>query len=322
MRHVTAPLGSFQLPSARFSHVHIDLVKPLPVSSGFRYGLTAIDRYTRWPEPLPLSNITAEAVAKAFISVWIARFGCPQQITTNQGRQFEARLFKTLATINGSSLTQTAAWHPVTNGMIERFHCQLKAALMCQTDENWAETLPLVLLGIRSALKEFKASSAELVYGSPLRLPGEFFAPSPSECTDVTDFGSWLKVHNGKLCPIPASWHTAHSMFIFKDLATASHVFLWHGALQAPYVGPYQVIHRGDKTYIIEDQGAAKTVSIHCLKPAYILHVDIESPSPPAIPSGLMTRSGRQVLFPDYPGIQQSLRGRGVWWTPQAIPPT
>ena len=53
-RHVKAPPGSFNLPSARFSNVHIDLVGPLPLSSVFRYNLTAIDRYIRWPEAFPL----------------------------------------------------------------------------------------------------------------------------------------------------------------------------------------------------------------------------------------------------------------------------
>jgi cleavage and polyadenylation specificity factor subunit 1 len=114
---VKAPLGSFDLPSARFSHVHIDLVGPLPVILGFLYYLIAIDRKTRWHEALPLSDITAEAVAEAFVSVWVARFGCPQQITTDQGRHFEACLFKTLVTITGSSLTRTTAWHPASNGL-------------------------------------------------------------------------------------------------------------------------------------------------------------------------------------------------------------
>jgi len=294
--------------------MHINLVGPLPVSSGFRYYLTAINRYTRWPEALPLSDITAEAVAKAFVSVEIARFGCPQQIITDHGRQFEARLFKTLATITRSSLTQTTAWHPASNGMIKRLHRQLKVALMCHANEHWSETLLLVLLGICSAWEEdLKASSAELVYGSPLQLPGEFFTPSSSERTDVTDFASQLKVHIGKLRPIPASQHAAPSTFIFKDLATASHVFLRHGALQgalqAPYVGPYRVLHRGDKTYTIEVQGAAKTVSIDRLKLAFVLHVDTESASPPDILSGLTTRSGRRVCFLDYLWVQRSQRG-------------
>jgi len=152
--------------------------------------------------------------------------------------------------------------------------------------------------------------------GSPLRLPGDFFAPSPAACTDVTDFASRLRVHIGKLRPVPASRHAAPSAFIFKDLATASHVFLRHGALrgalQAPYVGPYRVIHRNGKTYTIEVQGTAKTVSIDRLKPAYVLHDDTASASPPAIPSSLTTRSGRRVHFPDYLGVQRSQRGGGV----------
>ena len=180
---------------------------------------------THWPEAHPLSHITAKAVAKAFVSIWVARFSCPQQITTDQGKQSEARLFKTLATITGSSLTWTAAWHPASNGMIERLHRQLKAVRMCHADEHWAEALLLVLLGIRSAWKDVKASSAEVVYGSPLRLPGKFFTPSPAKYSDITNFASWLSVHIGKLRPVLASRHAAPSTFIFKDLATASHVY-------------------------------------------------------------------------------------------------
>jgi len=198
--------------------------------------------------------------------------------------------------------------------MLETLHRQLTAALMCHVDEHWAEALPLVLLGIRSAWKEhLKASSAELVYGSPLRLSWEFFGPSPSKYADVTGFASRLSVRIGKLRPVSATRHAAPSTFISKGLATASHVFLRQGALQVPYVGPYRVLHRGDKTYTIEVQGAAKTVSTDRLKPAYVLHVDKETVSPPAIPSGLTTRSGRRISFPDYLVVQRSQRGhRGL----------
>jgi len=143
------------------------------------------------------------------------------------------------------------------------------------------------------------------VYGSPLRLPGEIFAPSPAECTDVTDFVSRLRAHIRKLRPIPASRHAAPSTFIFKDLATASHVFLWHGALQAPYVGQYEVLHRSDKTYTIDIQGSAKTVSVDRLKPAYVLHVDAGSTSTPALPPGVTTLS-------EFPGGAAVSVGGGV----------
>ena len=62
---------------------------------------------------------------------------------------------------------------------MERFHRTMKAAIMCHADEKWTEALPLVLLGIRTACKEdLGTSAAELVYGEPLRVPGELLAPT------------------------------------------------------------------------------------------------------------------------------------------------
>ena len=64
-RHVTAPLSSLSLPSQRFEHVHLDLII-MPYSEGFRYCLTCIDRFTRWPEVIPLEDQEAATVARAF----------------------------------------------------------------------------------------------------------------------------------------------------------------------------------------------------------------------------------------------------------------
>lgn len=78
-----------------------------------------IDRYTRWPEATPLTKMTAQAAATAFYSTWVARFGAPKTITTDQGTQFEAELFKRLISLLGCSRTRTSPYHPSSNGMIE-----------------------------------------------------------------------------------------------------------------------------------------------------------------------------------------------------------
>ena len=77
----------------------------------------------------------------------------------------------------GSKRIRTTAYHPIANGLIERLHLQLKAALKAHHNPaRWTEILPMVLLGIRTAVKEdIGCSTAELVYGTTLRLPGEFF---------------------------------------------------------------------------------------------------------------------------------------------------
>ncbi|GFY48293.1 pol polyprotein [Trichonephila inaurata madagascariensis] len=88
------------------------IVGPLPPSRGFAYCLTMINRYTRWVEAVPIPDITAKTVAGAFFKTWIARFGTPSRITTDQVRQFESRLFKALAHLLGIKRIRSSPYHP------------------------------------------------------------------------------------------------------------------------------------------------------------------------------------------------------------------
>lgn len=275
-RHTKSPFGSFQLPSSRFSHVHLDIVGPLPPSRDNRYILTCIDRFSRWPEAYPIPNQTAETISETFFSGWIARFGVPEIITTDRGANFESSLFSSLCRFLGTERNRTTSYHPIANGCIERFHRHLKSALMCHEDHRWTETLPAVLLGIRASLKEdMDASPADMVYGSPLRLPGEFFRNSSStDLPSPADFLNSLRRRIQHLRPAPSVRHGSTSFFVHKDLSVASHVFVRtdyvRRPLQQPYTGPFKVLSRTDKFFTLEINGKRSQISIDRLKPAYL----------------------------------------------------
>lgn len=174
-RHNSQAPEKIGMPDNRFDHVHLDIVV-MPLVNGYRYCLTMIDRFSRWPEVVPLKDISAPTVASAFWAQWVARFGCPKTITTDQGSQFESALFRSLANTLGCKHIHTTAYHPQSNGMVERWHRSFKAALMCNANTNWTDLLPTVLLGLRTCFKaDIGASAADLLYGTGIRLPNEFY---------------------------------------------------------------------------------------------------------------------------------------------------
>ena len=75
-RHTTAPLDQFTPATRRFDHIHVDIVGPLPPSQNYRYLLTVVDIFTRWPEAIPLVDSQTITCAKAFAFHCIARFWC------------------------------------------------------------------------------------------------------------------------------------------------------------------------------------------------------------------------------------------------------
>ena len=280
-RHTRSALGEFLIPSERFAHVHIDLVGPLTPSQGFAYVLTCIDRFTRWPEVIPIQDCRAETVAKAFCAQWISRYGVPLEITSDRGRQFESSLFSQLTSMLGTHHNFTSAYNPKANGMIERVHRQLKASIRCHGTENWVEVLPLVLLGMRTSLKsDLGCSAAELLYGSTLKLPGEFFDSNARTEANANEFVSQLRATMDQIRPQPVRKQGARAVFVHPELRTATHVFVrreMKRSLQPPYDGPFLVKERRDKTpFDVEIKGTKKAISIDRLKPAFIENMDLE----------------------------------------------
>ncbi|CAB0044437.1 unnamed protein product [Trichogramma brassicae] len=268
-RHNRAELGNFVTPDGRFDHVHIDIVK-MPLHQGFQNCLTMIDdRYTRWPQAIPIGDMSAQTVAKAFFHGWISFFGTPLTITTNQGAQFEGKLLAQLCKLVGAKHVHTSPYHPQANSMVERMHRTLKAVLKCSPETPWTLALPGVLLGLRTTFKEdLQASPAEMVFGTSLRIPG---SSSHDKNRTKRRRQSSFRLYGAlfqAIRPVPASRrHVQHRPFVFKDLATSDYVFRRLDTIlkpleQQPYTGPHRVIRRiNERNFVVDVNGVAKTLS-------------------------------------------------------------
>ncbi|XP_055918415.1 uncharacterized protein LOC129950504 [Eupeodes corollae] len=221
-----------------------------------------IDRFSRWPEAIPLQEMSAETVAAAFYNRWVSRFGSPIKITTDQGTQFESALFSALMKLIGTTRVRTAPYHPASNGLVERWHRSLKTALMCHEKTNWVDALPTVLMGLRTTYKEdIKASAAEMLYGTSLTIPGEFFVNQDT----FSDPQIFVQKHREVMRKFRASTTSNHAtntkLFVSPDLYKSSHVFLRRDCVTKAI---------GTTILWSSSYGRILNVSTERLKPAYI----------------------------------------------------
>ena len=298
-RHTKSPISRFKNCS-RFEHIHMDLVI-LPYSSGYRYLLTVIDRTSRWLEAIPLKDVSAQTVASAFYTNWIARYGIPLRISTDRGRQFRCELFNELCKLLGTSHIQTTAYHPQSNGLVERVHRTLKNALKCHK-ANWLLALPTVLLGLRAAPRgEDAVSSAELVFGRTLTLPGEFVQPgNDAAITDQTTFVQQLRSTIRKISPLPFRNDRKFNVFIPRDLMTCSRVLRRvdrvKEPLECPYEGPFDVKKRKKNYFILDINGKLDSVSIDRLKPYFEITEEQTGNNVACDGSGIVAKQPKSIL--------------------------
>ncbi|GFT61155.1 retrovirus-related Pol polyprotein from transposon opus [Trichonephila clavipes] len=128
----------------------------------------------------------------------------------------------------------------------EKWICRtLKGAIKAHNNIRWTESLPTVLLGLRAAIRpDISYTIAQMVYGTSIKLPGEFFDP-PTINMDPQNFGAKLQQHMAELKPLKSPSNRKQNIFVHKDLKSCSHVFIRidrvKKALEPTYEGPYAV---------------------------------------------------------------------------------
>ena len=225
-----------------------------------------------------------ETIIKAFYRNWIARYGTPKYIISDRGQQFMSHLFKDFAATCGIYLKHTTAFHPQCNGKVERLHRTLKAAITAHNSIKWTDSLPSVLIGLRSTMAtDSNYSIAQMVFGKTHRIPGEFFEDSQNP-TDKDQLISDLQKNMSLVQPLKTRTSKNPNVFRHKDLNTSSHVFIRIDKIRKPltpvYEGPFKVLQRTDKYFNLEVKGQEKHVSIDRLKPAYRLTDSCENFQP------------------------------------------
>lgn len=138
--------------------------------------------------------------------------------------------FQALAKFIGCNKLRTLPYHPQSNRIIERWHRTLKSALMCSL-KPWTEILSTVLLGLCTSLKEnIQASPAEMLYGTTLRVPEEFFMNADFPA-DPQIFVEEHREFMRGIRPSLTAHHSKSRVFIAKDLCTCSHAYSYDATI-------------------------------------------------------------------------------------------
>ena len=151
----------------------LDVCDPTP--DGYRYILVIADYFSKWTEAFPIKNKCADTVADILVEKIILRFGMPLVIHSDQGREFENGLMKSLCSLLGCTKTRTAPYHPESDGMIERFNqtCLMMLSMFINDRrDNWHELLPYVMHAYITSVHESTGySSFRLMMGEECSLP-------------------------------------------------------------------------------------------------------------------------------------------------------
>ena len=277
--HTKPPILPIPVPKSRFEHVHVDLVGPFTPDRGYRYLLTVIDRTTRWPEAIPIAEATSETVLQAFLDHWIGRFGIPITVTSDRGVQFTSEAWKKALGGLGINVSSTTSYHLQSNGVVERFHRTLKNSLRCavKASKSWTRSLPWVLLGIRNAPRSDSATStAEVVFGTPLRVPGLCFQTEQARRKTAAEELESARHNVASFMPTSLDLRRfKDSPFIAKALRTTDFVYIRDDRLGKPslapkYMGPYRVVSKDwqNNTFRLDFGKKQDDVSLSRLKAA------------------------------------------------------
>ena len=287
-----APMQKYQM-GMPMERVALDISGPWPVSrNGNKYILVATDHFTKWSEAWAIPDQEAQTVAKTFVNQFVTRFGAPMMIHTDQGKNFESKLFKSMCKLLGVKKTRTSAYFPQANGQVERLNKTLSTMIASYVAENqhiWDENLAALMMAYRATPQESTGHTPnELMFGREVYMPVDVQVGSPE--TDVpkdeSSYVEELRVHLENVYDLAREnlGASAVKQKRYYDLRAIDEPFakgdlVWMvnksrrkgkcPKLQPKWLGPMQVTDRlNDVTYRVKTSATElKVVPFEHLKP-------------------------------------------------------
>ena len=192
-----APLGTM-ITGAPWDRLSTDLLGPLPLTPrANRYILVVTDSFTKWVEIFAVQDQTATTCATIILNEVIARFGCPLDAHTDQGRNFESAIFADLCRMLGIRKTRTSPANPQCNGQTERLNRTLIQMIKCYLrgeQENWDLNLGCMAAAYRATPNETTHLTPNLMmFGRENRIPVEvMYGSNANAADDATSYGQYV----------------------------------------------------------------------------------------------------------------------------------
>ena len=180
--------------SGPFDRIGIDVIQFPPSSKGNKYAIVFMDYLTKWPEVFPSKNQNSLTIARLLVEHFIPRHGVPVQLLSDRGAAFLSKLMKEVYQLLGLKKVNTTAYHPQTDGLVERFNRTLTDMLskkVTQSGRDWDVQLPYVLFTYRASMQHSTGESPFfLLYGRDPVLPTrEMLGPLQERANvDVDDY--------------------------------------------------------------------------------------------------------------------------------------
>ena len=328
--------------SERFELVCYDLAGPFMPNSrnGNRYALILVDHFTKWPEVVPLKEISAPTIARAIHDQWICRYGIMTRLHSDGASNVHGSVMQEVAKILGIGKSKSSRLHPQGDGLSEAMVKRIRSCVQKQVDQygyNWDLYLQSAVYAIRSSVNNStKVTPAELILGTKLSLPTELLCSASPRLlvepyaahhvrqaqTFACDLGTRLQRSFADVrCTLATNRDRMKQQY---DRTASKHhynvndtVMLWHPpqktgisrCFQAKWSGPWTITHLiGDLNCKLVNQRGQVSPTIHVNQLKYVpprsAHLVNQSNAPTLRPT--TTHVSNCDIFADLPDVKEN----------------